>query len=216
MKLSKRLLTVASMIEPNKTVYDVGCDHGLLSIYLEKEKNCDCIAIDKQKKCIEKTLENKKQFSSKISVLQNDGLTNIQIEENSCILILGMGGRTIQNILETIPKIPTTTQFYVQVNRDLPIFRKWLSKHNFLITEEKLVDEKNQYHVIIVFQRGKGKHSYHDFLLGPILRKKPKDQTNSYYKKELEKIEKRMYDSKKIYHKLSFFIQTRYLKHQLH
>ena len=33
---SERLLTIASFVEKNDTVLDVGCDHGYLDIYLKK------------------------------------------------------------------------------------------------------------------------------------------------------------------------------------
>ena len=33
-KLSKRLEVVASFIQDNSKIIDIGCDHGLLSIYL--------------------------------------------------------------------------------------------------------------------------------------------------------------------------------------
>lgn len=47
-KLSKRLEMVASFIDENdKSVIDIGCDHGLLSIYLaEKFNNLKIIASD--------------------------------------------------------------------------------------------------------------------------------------------------------------------------
>lgn len=39
-KLSKRLEVVASFVNDNSKVIDIGCDHGLLSIYLvNKYKN---------------------------------------------------------------------------------------------------------------------------------------------------------------------------------
>ena len=46
-KLSKRLEMVASFIDENdKSVIDIGCDHGLLSIYLaEKFNNLKIIAL---------------------------------------------------------------------------------------------------------------------------------------------------------------------------
>ena len=46
-KLSKRLEVVASFVNDNSKVIDIGCDHGLLSIYLvNKYKNVKVIASD--------------------------------------------------------------------------------------------------------------------------------------------------------------------------
>ena len=49
-KLSKRLQVVANLIQDNKKIIDIGCDHGLLSIYLaEKYKN---IRVTVQNPCL--------------------------------------------------------------------------------------------------------------------------------------------------------------------
>ena len=44
-KLSKRLEVVASYIEDNSKLVDIGCDHGLLSIYLAKKYKVENTAI---------------------------------------------------------------------------------------------------------------------------------------------------------------------------
>ena len=38
-KLSKRLEAISSLIPNNSKIIDVGCDHGLLDIYLYQKKN---------------------------------------------------------------------------------------------------------------------------------------------------------------------------------
>ena len=45
MKLSKRLKTIAHMIPEHKNVIDVGCDHGLLDIYLT-DMRCSRLVMD--------------------------------------------------------------------------------------------------------------------------------------------------------------------------
>ena len=44
--LSKRLRFIADKVKEKSNVLDVACDHGLLAIYLEKEKNCNVIGTD--------------------------------------------------------------------------------------------------------------------------------------------------------------------------
>ena len=38
-KLSKRLETISSLVPRGSKVIDIGCDHGLLDIYLYQKKN---------------------------------------------------------------------------------------------------------------------------------------------------------------------------------
>ena len=46
-KISRRLEAIASLVEDNKKIIDIGCDHALLDIYLIKnKKNLNIIASD--------------------------------------------------------------------------------------------------------------------------------------------------------------------------
>ena len=57
MKLSNRLKTIADMVK-TKSVIDVGCDHGLLDVYLAKEKHISCIASDISENALNQAKEN--------------------------------------------------------------------------------------------------------------------------------------------------------------
>ena len=59
-KISKRLELIASFIPDNSKVIDIGCDHGLLDIYLyQNKKNISIIASDIN----EQALNNAKTYS---------------------------------------------------------------------------------------------------------------------------------------------------------
>ena len=66
MKLSKRLKAISDLIEPNKKIIDVGSVHAFLDIYLNKYKNCQCLAIDKSKHCTETAIKNAKKYEANI------------------------------------------------------------------------------------------------------------------------------------------------------
>lgn len=62
MKLSKRLLTIADLID-TKNVIDVGCDHALLDIYLTQEKQLNCRGTDISSKVLENAKNNVKKYN---------------------------------------------------------------------------------------------------------------------------------------------------------
>ena len=67
-KLSKRLETVASFIDKkDKSVIDIGCDHGLLSIFLaEKYQNLNIIASDINENALKFAYENVAKYKMKV------------------------------------------------------------------------------------------------------------------------------------------------------
>ena len=97
--LSKRLNAIASMVD-EKVLYDVGCDHALLDIYLSKVKNIKCIAIDKSRECVNKAINNVKKNKSTVEVMLNDGLCNIDLLPNSVVVTSGMGTKNIIKIIK--------------------------------------------------------------------------------------------------------------------
>ena len=46
MEVTKRLQAISLFIDDYANVVDIGCDHGLLDIYLTLNKHCICTAID--------------------------------------------------------------------------------------------------------------------------------------------------------------------------
>ena len=100
MKLSKRLLTIADLID-TKNVIDVGCDHALLDIYLTQEKQLNCRGTDISSKVLENAKNNVKKYNleKKIPLILTNGLENIKIKKDDTIIIAGMGASTILEIL---------------------------------------------------------------------------------------------------------------------
>ena len=98
MKLSKRLKAISDLIEPNKKIIDVGSDHAFLDIYLNKYKNCQCLAIDKSKHCTETAIKNAKKYEANITAITNNGLNNIKLKDE-IIVISGMGTKNMLDIL---------------------------------------------------------------------------------------------------------------------
>lgn len=176
MKLSKRLKTIADMVDNNYRVIDVGCDHAFLDIYLTMH-GIECMAIDNKESVLKYSKKNIDEYglSDKIKLLHNEGLENIKINNNDLIILAGLGTNTILNII----KNKNIEQMIVQSNDDTYNLRSSLLKQGYKITEEKVVYEK-KYYTIIKFVRGKAKYNQTQLKYGPLLLKEKSKEFVNY------------------------------------
>ena len=61
MKQTKRLETICSLVDKNTNVVDIGCDHGLIDIYLTLNNRNKCIASDINNNALNSAKENIKK-----------------------------------------------------------------------------------------------------------------------------------------------------------
>ena len=91
-KLSKRLEVVANYINDNSKIIDIGCDHGLLSIYLaNKYNNINMIASDVNKNALASAIKNIKEagLEDRIDTRLGNGLEVVSPGEIDTIVIAG-------------------------------------------------------------------------------------------------------------------------------
>lgn len=180
--LSKRLKTITTLIEPNKRVVDVGCDHALIDIYLTKNKLNKCIASDINKNALEGAKKNIKKYGleDEIETIVSDGIKNIKIDKEDYIVIAGMGTRTILKILEN-EEIKKIENLILSSHNEYEYLRVNLKKKKFYIEEEIIVKEKGIYYLIMKLNRNKKTYKLEDYYLGPILKNKQDLETKEYY-----------------------------------
>lgn len=186
MKLSNRLNEIVKYINDNSTVIDVGCDHGLLDIYLTINKNCNCIATDISSECINKTNNNISTYGlqDKIKTIVSDGLSNVSYKDDDIIVISGMGTSTIKHIVK--PDMNNT--FIIQSNNDYELLREYFISIGYIISNESVVFDHNKFYITMLFTKGNKEYSKDDLFLGPIMRYS-KDSIN-YYEYLLDKYKK--------------------------
>ena len=186
-KLSKRLEVVASFIKDNSKIIDIGCDHGLLSIYLaNKYKNIKIIASDVNKNALSSAINNIKEanLEDRIETRLGSGLQIVSPEEIDTVVIAGMGSNTIVGILKYAKdKLINVDNIIVQSNTDLYFLRKNITNIGYYIEDEVLVEDKNIIYTVIKFTKGKKRYSYKELYLGPILLEKQ----DKLFKKKNEK-----------------------------
>ncbi|MBQ7140355.1 MAG: SAM-dependent methyltransferase [Bacilli bacterium] len=191
--ISNRLKTIGDFVKDNSKVIDVGCDHGLLSIYIYlNKKNVRIIASDINEKPLNEARKNLKKYNleNKIELRLSNGIKNYKSNEFDTIIISGLGGVTISNIiLEDKSKLENTKNIIIQSNNNIPMIRKVITSLNYKIVNEKLVKENNIIYTIIVFEKSdkKIKCSNVDLLIGPILKNNNDKLLNEYLCQELKK-----------------------------
>ena len=148
MKLSPRLKAIADWIEPKSTVGDVGSDHGYLMTYLLENKIIESgIASDIN----EGPVLNCKNtiasygFESQIDIRLGGGLVPYKINEVDTVVIAGMGGELIRDILLQSDDVARSVKsFFLQPMTGQDVLRKWLIDHEYTILKEKVVWEDSR------------------------------------------------------------------------
>ena len=150
--LNLKLKTIASLININDTVIDIGCDHAYLAIYLKKENLCkDVYASDISENVIKNALNNIKENNLKIKLFISDGFLNIPDLEIDTGVIAGMGTSNIINIIKNAPK--SINKYIISSNNNYYELRKYMLKNKFYIQKEIIVKENNKYYPIMLFEK---------------------------------------------------------------
>lgn len=167
-KLDDRLMAIVKLLGPLDIVVDVGCDHGYVANYLiENNLSKKVYATDISNDSLDKNREfSKKRGNEKkiISVL-GDGLKPIE-EEFDGVVIAGMGGELIKNILEESKEKIEDKILILQPMTGRVELRKYLSENGFMIEKEAIVKDKDKFYEIIKAVPGNGYKSTSEFYFG--------------------------------------------------
>lgn len=152
-ELSKRLQMIASLIRPGSWVADVGTDHGYLPIYLvERGIAVRAIAMDIRKGPLARAEEHICQagLKGRIETRLGNGLEQLNPGEADTVIIAGMGGPLILEILDRGKEvIPSVSRFVLSPQSDWRGFRVGLREQGFTILEERMVCEEGKFYLIV-------------------------------------------------------------------
>lgn len=180
-KLSNRLLKLTEYITKEDSLIDVGCDHALLGIYLQKNKLVKkVISSDILETAIKGAKENAIKYKENIDIRLGDGLEALTDKDNiDTILISGMGYFKIRQILNKA-NLNNIFKIIIQINLKDYEIRKYITSLNYIIKEESIIKEKNIFYTNIVFIKGKKKYTKKELIFGPYLIKNKDKQFYEY------------------------------------
>lgn len=158
-KLSKRLSTVATYVRDGAFVADIGTDHAYLPIYLIKNKIAvKALASDINEGPILRAKENIFKFSlnDKIIVKVANGLDGIEEFSPTDVMICGMGGELICQIIDSSQYIKSKgIRLILQPMTSIKELREYLQNGFFTVGESIVLEDNKIYQVICVEYDGK-------------------------------------------------------------
>lgn len=188
-KISKRLKAIAEFVSNKDSVVDVGCDHGLLSIYLiENELAKKVIASDINQNALNSAIRNIQKRKLNIETVLSDGVKSINLKGINTLVISGMGTSTILHILEDDKKIKNIKKLIIQSNNDHDLLRKSLNEKGYYLEDESYVFDKGKWYVTCKFIKSDKVNTNTEIKYGFLNNKEYNQYLLDYEKSILKKI----------------------------
>lgn len=136
-RLDERLAAAASFVRLDRRICDVGTDHALLPLYLCEQGAVSVIAADVNEGPLGAARANVEKYGAadRIRLVLSDGLKNIPPCDD--IIIAGMGGELIAEIIGGCTFVTADTRFILQPMTKAEVLRRYLYAGGFEIMQEK-------------------------------------------------------------------------------
>ena len=153
MKLNNRLMMITKQIPQCNILADIGTDHAFIPIYAVKHEICaKALAADLREGPLKIAHENikKHKLENSIETRLGNGLQPISLFECDVIVIAGMGGQLIRDILAaSLEKAHKAKMLILQPNNATDSLRRWLDGNGFHIIGETLALDAGKLYCIM-------------------------------------------------------------------
>ena len=170
MEDKKRLLDIINILDSDKKIIDVGTDHGLVPLYLAKNKiSSDITATDISAPSLQKLVDRlDDELRKVIKTKVTDGFKGLEASENQVAIIAGMGANTIIEIISDSLEFAKNLDYLVLAsNINTYELRHFLNDHGFYIEKDFLSYEKGKYYDILKVYYGKSQDlSFEEYYYG--------------------------------------------------
>ncbi len=148
-----RLLAAASFLAQGGTAADIGCDHGKLAVHLVcTGKKQRVVAVDKRPLPLARAEALAKQCgcADRVSCRLGDGLLALRPGEADELVIAGLSGETIAEIIAAVPWARDGALHFVLAPSGRASFlRAWLAENGFAVKAEAAVEERGKYYAVL-------------------------------------------------------------------
>ncbi|WP_106078851.1 tRNA (adenine(22)-N(1))-methyltransferase [Mesoplasma coleopterae] len=207
--LTKRLRTIADLIDSCNVIADIGTDHAYLPITLVKEEKAKfAYAVDVNSEPLGWAMKNIKQYdcSKKIQTILSDGLDFVlrdDIKSIDVVTICGLGSTTILEIIKR--DNDKIGKYIICSNTEVSNIRRWVLEKKYSISfEDYIIDSQKGYWVLVIEKNNKNLVFEKDILFGNKKFFKNNNESNKYYENEIIKFEKILSKIDKIKHHDSY------------
>ena len=154
MKLTDRLLKIASLVSDGKKIADIGTDHGYIPVYLLKEGKVPfAVLADVNKGPLDNAHKEviQNNLLDKVDLRLGSGIEILEIGEVEEVIIAGMGGILISELLEAKKEVAHNVEkLILQPMQAQEELRYYLLNNGYEILVEVLVREDFRIYEIIV------------------------------------------------------------------
>lgn len=150
-----RLETIVKLARNSNSVADIGCDHGQVGVELLKSTGVThVISTDISEKCLKKSefLFASTGFQSEYDGRVGDGLKTLNRGEVDTVVIAGMGGDLIKDIVTyDIGKTLSFENFIIQPMTNPDVVRETFYKLGYGLEKDLIVIEGSKYYFLMKF-----------------------------------------------------------------
>lgn len=193
MDVSKRIEFIIENLEKVNTLADIGTDHGYVPlIALERELCTKAIACDINKDPLDKARLNAilEGLGDELEFRLGGGFEPLNINEVNEVVIAGMGGNLIRDILEAdIDKVKSVDYLILVPAQNPEVLREYLYTHNYEIIKEDLCFDEGIYYELFKVRSAEGNVTELDSIyyeISPVLLKSKNPLMKDYLQFKLD------------------------------
>lgn len=160
MEISKRLSFILDNIDKVNVIADIGTDHGYIPIVAIKNDLCDkAIGSDINKDPLDKGKLNSvlEGVDEKTEFRLGSGLSTLKKGEVNAVIIAGMGGNLIRDLLEAeIEKVKELDYLILQPAQNPEVLREYLYVNGYDIIKEDLCKDEGIFYELFKVRKKDG------------------------------------------------------------